>query len=320
MSKEYETKTMAIKIQENIPLAPLTTFKIGGPALYYTEAHTASDVMEAIEYAKTESVPAFVFGGGSNVLFSDQGFPGLVIHMVSKGVQIEGERVTAFAGTKLLDLILAVEEHGLAGLENLSGVPGFVGGAVRGNAGAFGSEVSTWLTEVTAVNLREGMVKTFKKEECTFSYRKSFFKENKDWVIIEAKFVFKEKKRSDELARIRKDVMAKREAKHPQDAQCAGSFFMNPVVTDQALLDEFAAETGMPSKDGKLPAGWLVTHVGLRGKKIGGAQMSNQHPNYLVNVDGATAEDVVMLSSLVKTKVRDELGIRLQEEVQMVGF
>jgi UDP-N-acetylmuramate dehydrogenase len=311
---------MALNIKENVPLAPLTTFKIGGAALYYTEAHTASDVTEAIEYAKAHQVPAFVFGGGSNVLFSDKGFPGLIIHLVASGVQINGEQVTVFSGTRLLDLVVAVEEKGLAGLEYLSGVPGFVGGAIRGNAGAFGSEISTWLTSVTAVNLREGIVKTFTKEECVFAYRKSFFKENKDWVIVEAKFLFKEKKSSDELARIRKETIAKREAKHPQDARCAGSFFMNPYVTNQELLDEFASETGTPSKDGKLPAGWLVTHVGLRGKKIGGAEMSAQHPNYLVNTGDATAEDVVMLSSLVKTKVRDELGIRLQEEVQMVGF
>ena len=311
---------MSIQIQENVPLAPLTTFKIGGPALAYTEAHSAQDVSLAIEYAKEHQIPAFIFGGGSNVLFSDKGFPGIVIHLVANTITVEGNKLVAASGAKLLDVVTTAEEHGLAGLEKLSGIPGFLGGAVRGNAGAFGVEISSCLVSVTAVDLKSGLVKVFHKEECQFSYRASFFKENKDWAILTAEFVFREQKSSDVLAAIRKETVAKREAKHPQDAFCAGSFFMNPFVTKQELLDEFESETGHPSKDGKLPAGWLVNHVGLRGKKIGGAQMSPQHPNYLVNTGGATAEDVVMLASLVKTKVRDELGIRLQEEVQMVGF
>ena len=311
---------MALNIQQNYPLAPLTTFRIGGPALAYTEAHSAQDVSLAIEYAKEHKIPAFIFGGGSNVLFSDKGFPGIVIHLVAKDITVQGDKLVAAAGAKLLDVVFAAEEHELAGLEKLSGIPGFLGGAVRGNAGAFGSEISSCLVSVTAVNLQTGLVKVFQKDECEFSYRSSFFKHHKEWAILTAELLFQEHKRSDELAAIRKETIAKREAKHPQDAFCAGSFFMNPHVTNQDLLDEFESETGRPSKDGKLPAGWLINHVGLRGKKIGGAQISNQHPNYLINTGEATAEDVIMLTSLVKTKVRDELGIRLQEEVQMVGF
>ena len=311
---------MALNIQKNIPLAPLTSFHIGGPALAYTEAYSAQDVSLAIEYAKEHRIPALIFGGGSNVLFADKGFPGIVIHLVAKDISIKGDKLVAAAGAKLLDVVMTAEEHGLAGLEKLAGIPGFLGGAVRGNAGAFGVEISSYLLSVTAVDLKSGLVRVFQKDECQFSYRKSFFKENKDWAILTAEFVFRQHARSNELAAIRKETMAKREAKHPQDAFCAGSFFMNPYVTNQALLDEFESETGHPSKDGKLPAGWLINYVGLRGKKIGGAQISLLHPNYLINTGEATAEDVVMLASLIKTKVRDELGIRLQEEVQMVGF
>jgi UDP-N-acetylmuramate dehydrogenase len=309
-----------IDIKKNIPLAPLTTFHIGGEALYYTEAHTASDVIEAVEYAKELKVPALIFGGGSNILFADAGFPGLVIHFVASGIEVHGDKLIAYAGAKLLDVILVAEEEGLSGLEKLSGIPGFLGGAIRGNAGAFGSEIKNYLKSVTAVNLRTGILKVFIQTECEFSYRKSLFKDNKDWAIISAEFVFQEHQSSDMLASIRKDTIAKREAKHPQDAWCAGSFFMNPYVEKQDLLDEFEAEAGVPSKDGKLPAGWLINHVGLRGKKIGGAQVSLLHPNYVLNTGEATAEDVLILASLIKTKVRDELGIRLQEEVQMIGF
>lgn len=315
-----QNKNMSIQIQENVPLAPLTTFKVGGNAQAYTVARTASEVTEAIEYAKERKIPAFILGGGSNVLFSDQGFAGLVIHFTGDAIHLEGHKLEVFAGARLLDVVRAVGEQGLAGLERLAGVPGYLGGAVRGNAGAFGAEIGEYIQSVKAVNLRDGIVKNFSKEDCQFSYRQSFFKHHKDWVIISAELFFPERMDPGKLHAIHEYTMAKREAKHPQDARCAGSFFMNPVVTDQALLDEFARETGEPSKNGKLPAGWLVTYVGLRGKKIGGAQMSPQHPNYLINTGNATAEDIVMLSSLVKTKVRDELGIRLQEEVQMVGF
>ncbi len=311
---------MKIKIEKNNSLAPLTTFKVGGKAFFYTVAKTASEVTEAIEYAKEEKVPAFILGGGSNVLFADSGFPGMVIHFTGDAIHLEGHKLEVFAGAKLLDVVRAVGEKGLAGIENLAGVPGYIGGAIRGNAGAFGSEIGEYIQSVKAVNLRDGIVKNFSKSDCQFSYRQSFFKHTRDWVIISAEFFFPDRMDPAKLHAIHEHTIAKREAKHPQDAQCAGSFFMNPLVTDQTLLDEFARETGEPSKNGKLPAGWLVTHVGLRGKKVGGAQMSPKHPNYLINTGNATAEDIVMLASLVKTKVRDELGIRLQEEVQMVGF
>ena len=124
----------------------------------------------------------------------------------------------------------------------------------------------------------------------------------------------------EELGRVIEDTVRKREAKHPQAAFCAGSFFMNPVVKDEKLRREFEKDTGMAPKDDKLPAGWLIDHVGLRGKKIGGVLVSDRHPNYLVNTGNATAEDVITLASLIKTRVRDELSVRLQEEVQFVGF
>ena len=132
---------MKIKIEKNKSLAPLTTFKVGGKALFYTVAKTASEVTEAIEYAKEKKIPAFILGGGSNVLFSDQGFAGLVIHFTGDAIHLEGHKLEVFAGAKLLDVVRAVGEKGLAGIENLAGVPGYIGGAIRGNAGAFGSEI-----------------------------------------------------------------------------------------------------------------------------------------------------------------------------------
>jgi UDP-N-acetylmuramate dehydrogenase len=309
-----------LKIQKDTPLAPLTTFRIGGNALVYVQVESVSEIVEAIEYAKHHQIPALLLGGGSNILFSDKGFPGIVIHIVGTASTLSHQKLTASAGANLLDVILSLEEVGLAGMERLSGIPGTLGGAVRGNAGAFGSEISEFLVSVTAVNLRTGIVKNFTKDECQFGYRESFFKKEKDWAIVNAEFFLTTTAPSEHLATIRKETMAARESKHPQDAWCAGSFFMNPAVRNQELLDEFQKDNGYPTKNGKLPAGWLIDHVGLRGKKIGGAQVSPHHPNYIINTGNATASDVVMLASLIKTRVRDELGVRLQEEIQIVGF
>jgi len=311
---------MKLDIQKNIPLAPLTTFKIGGNAEAYVQVQSVTEIVEAIEYAKNHKMPALLLGGGSNILFSDTGFPGLVIHLKAEAIEISHQKLTASSGANLLHVILALEGVGLAGMERLSGIPGTLGGAVRGNAGAFGSEISDFLKNVTAVNLRTGIVKSFTKDECHFAYRESFFKKEKDWAIVTAEFFLTTTAPTEHLATIRKETMAARESKHPQNAHCAGSFFMNPLVHKEELLEEFMKDTGYPARGNKLPAGWLIDHVGLRGKKIGGAQVSPHHPNYIINTGNATASDVVMLASLIKTRVRDELGVRLQEEVQMVGF
>jgi len=164
-----------------------------------------------------------------------------------------------------------------------------------------------------------GMLKEYSQKMCEFGYRTSIFKKHPNLIIISAELILEPGEKSI-LQKIASDTMVLRESKHSQKAMCAGSFFMNPLVKDEKLLAEFVKDTGNVSKDGKLPAGWLIDYVGLRGKQIGGAMVSKQHPNYLVNTGTATAEDVVMLASLIKTRVRDELGIRLREEVQYVGL
>lgn len=309
-----------MQVQENVPLAPFTTFKIGGPARYFTEVQDAQGVVEAFEWAEKKRVPTFVLAGGSNILFPDLGYEGLVIRIIGEHIQINDSLVTASAGSVLNVVIHNSLVEGLQGLEYMSGIPGSLGGAVRGNAGAFGTEIKDAVKKVKAVNKLTGLVKDFYNEECEFGYRESFFKRHPEWVILEVQLFLRAGHNPDELLKIAKDTMAKREAKHPQNAKCAGSFFMNPIVNNEKLLREFEEETGTPSRNSKLPAGWLITRVGLRGKKIGGAQMSNQHPNYLVNVENATADDVLILASFVKTRVRNELGIQLKEEIQYVGF
>lgn len=308
-----------VTLRENVPLAPLTTFRIGGVARYYAEVSVAIEIAEIFEYAEQHKLPLYILGGGSNVLFSDKGFPGIVVHLIDGGIHVSGEKITAGAGVSLFDVVWKAKDAELEGIEKLAGVPGSFGGAVRGNAGAFGTEIGDVIVSVKTLDRHTGMVREYRQEECEFGYRTSIFKKKPEIVILSAemKLLCGEK---GMLERVIKETVAVREAKHPQDAKCAGSFFMNPVVKDKHLLQEFEKDTGMPAKDGKLPAGWLIDHAGLRGKKIGGAMVSMKHPNYLLNTGTATAEDVITLASLIKTKVRDELKVRLQEEVQYVGF
>lgn len=309
-----------VALRENVPLAPLTTFKVGGQARYYCEAAGAIELSEAFDYAEKHHLKLYVLGGGSNVLFSDAGFPGIVVRLIGGGITVVGDKISAGAGMSLFDVVWKAKDAGLQGIEKLAGIPGSFGGAVRGNAGAFGTEIGQYVVSVKVLDRHTGMVDEHTKEECQFSYRNSLFKKQTNLVILSAEIRLSSGGDQAELERVIKETVAIREKKHPQDAKCAGSFFMNPVVTDPHLLEEFEKDTGTPSKDGKLPAGWLIDHVGLRGKKIGGAMVSEKHPNYLLNTGTATAKDIVMLASLVKTRVRDELKVKLQEEVQFVGF
>lgn len=307
--------------QSNIPLARFTTFKIGGPAKLYAEASDAIELAEAYERAAKDNLPVFVFSGGSNILFSDNGFPGLVVRLTDGGFNVGDEgRLSVGAGHPLSETVNAACRAGLSGMECLAGIPGSVGGAVRGNAGAFGVEIGDLVSSVKTFHRETGMMKEFAQAECAFGYRTSFFKTHPEYIILSAELQLTPRVDPVSLLQEARETEEKREEKHPQDVFCAGSFFMNPVVRDERLRDEFRKDSGKEPKDDKLPAGWLIDSVGLRGKVVGHAKVSEQHPNYLINTGEATAEDVLMLASIVKQKVRDELGVQLQEEVQLVGF
>lgn len=308
-----------ISIQSHISLAPFTTFHIGGPAEFFVEVTTIGELVEALEYAQKNTLPVFVLAGGSNLLINDRGVKGLVIHVANASIRVQGQKIMADAGTNLLSVVEAASTAGLSGMERLAGIPGSLGGAIRGNAGAFGMEIKEVVRTVKFYDRKAGKLREFNNAECEFSYRSSYFKTHPELVILSAELLLKPGDQT-ELARINRETIVTREAKHPQSAKCAGSFFMNPMVPNRELHTEFEKDTGLESKNDKLPAGWLIDHVGLRGKKIGGAQVSPKHPNYFVNTGTATAENVIMLASLVKQRVRTELGVELKEEVQFVGF
>ena len=308
-----------ITFEENILLAPFTSFHIGGSARYFVRVKSIEEAIEALTFAKTENLPVFILGGGSNILVADTGFKGVVIKVENEDVTGDGQMIAVGAGATLLSVVAFAVSRGLKGLENLAGIPGLIGGAVRGNAGAFGTDIGTHIISVMAFNRDTFETKVFTHQECQFSYRDSFFKQHPEWAIFGVGIGL-ELGDAEELQKITDETIAKREAKHPQNAWSAGSFFVNPVVTDAVLRKEFETDTGIKLRDDKVPAGWLIDQVGLRGKKISGAMVSEIHPNYIVNTGAATAEDIIILSSLIKQKVRTQLNVQLKEEAQLVGF
>jgi UDP-N-acetylmuramate dehydrogenase len=308
-----------ISVRENVPLSDFSTFHIGGPARFFAVAKHAVDVAEALRFAKERDLSIFVLGGGSNILFADRGFDGLVIKFEYRDVRRDGTILVIGGGARLLDAVEYACHEGLGGLELLAGIPGTVGGAVRGNAGAFGVEMGTAVSEVEAFDTQTLQSRALSREDCAFSYRQSIFKKREHLLVLSVRMHLHSEDAAT-LSRTARETIAKREAKHPQQLSCAGSFFMNPKVADERLLEEFFHESGVAAREGKLPAGWLIDHVGLRGKRIGGAQVSELHPNYILNTGHATAEDVIILASVIKQRIRTQLSVHLKEEVQMVGF
>lgn len=310
-----------IKIQKDVPLAEYTTFKIGGPARFFVCAKSEQDIQDAVVYARESGLDIFVLGGGSNILVSDKGFEGLVIKLENIDWKIEGESLECGAGAVLFDVVNDVAKKNIAGFEWAAGIPGTFGGAVRGNAGAFWGDMSANIESVRALDLAGDFpeIKEFVFDECGFEYRSSFFKKNGKLIVLSAKMKFKKGDYAKSLLEMN-DIVEKRITKQPQDMPSAGSFFQNPIVNDQELIKKFEQDIGAPSRGGKVAAGWLIDQLGLRGKKIGGAMVSEKHANFLVNGGGAKADDIMILVSYVKQQVRDKLGVQLMEEVQYVGF
>jgi UDP-N-acetylmuramate dehydrogenase len=335
---------MGINIQKKVPLAPYTTFKIGGPAKFFVEVESEAEILEALKFAQEKKMPVFVLGGGSNVLVSDKGFNGLVIKIQNTLYKIHYTKIDCGAGCALSKIVSESVKAGLTGFEWAAGIPGTVGGAVRGNAGAYGGTMGDIVESVSALDIsnfqfpisnKNPNVKipmsnkiqntksknTFllRSEDCKFAYRDSIFRQNPNLIILSVELKLKKGNKAESDKKIQ-EILAKRKEKQPMEFPSPGSFFKNPIVKDKELIRQFETDTGQKIRDDKIPAPWLIEEVGLKGKKIGGAMVSEKHANFIVNTGNATAEDVIMLTAIIKTKVRNKFGIQLQEEVQMVGF
>jgi UDP-N-acetylmuramate dehydrogenase len=304
-----------LDIKENVPLAPLTTFQIGGSARYFADVVTEDDLRAAVLWARSKTMPLVVLAGGSNVLIADDGLDALVVHIASDKGFFEGIRLVADAGCNLLDLIKKASALGLGGWESLAGIPGTVGGAARGNAGAFGTEMKDVLVSLTAFNSVSMEARQFTNTECNFSYRHSFFKDNPEWIITRVTVELKKVAPGDSVALIDNTII-ERERRHLQNVQAAGSYFTNPVAPLE-VQRLFEVEKKAKSREGRVPAGWLIEKVGMKGAKVGGAIASEQHPNYLVNT--ATADDVQELAKQIKQKVKEQFSVQLTEEAAVIA-
>lgn len=310
------------QFKENEPLAKHVNFRIGGPAKYFVEARSTQDLIDAVKVAQEYSLPYFILGGGSNTLVSDEGYQGLVIKAANRNTKIEGERVTVEAGVISATVARASADKGLRGFEWAISLPGTIGGAVRGNAGCFGGEIKDALETVKL--LRNGEVVVVPVADMHYSYRHSILKDEgyENDVVLEATFKLMPGDRAEALALIDKNL-AGRKASQPLGSSSAGCMFKNFEYKSESEIAKLAGKIEIPEamkNMHRLGAGWIIDQLGLKGTRMGEAQIAPQHGNFLLNVGHATAKDIVTLISFVKTKARDEFGVQLQEEVQYLGF
>lgn len=285
------------KVLVNEPMASHTTFRIGGPADYFVMPEGIEELAGVLNLCKEENLPYFILGNGSNLLVGDKGFRGVVIQLYKNfdGIQIEGTTVTAKAGAMLIRVAKEAGKAGLTGLEFASGIPGTIGGAMVMNAGAYGGEMKDVVTAVTVLT-KDGEIKTLTGEEMNFRYRGSVV-EDEGYIVLEAVMKLKEGNLEEIQTRI-DELSVQRKTKQPIEFPSAGSTFKRP--------------------EGYF-AGKLIQDSGLRGYKVGGAQVSEKHCGFVINAGGATAADVIQLIQEVSEKVNAQFGVTLEPEVKRIG-
>ena len=290
-------QTLRGRVLFNEPLSRHTSFRIGGPADYYAFPRDMEDLAAAIRMCNREGIPRFVIGNGSNLLVSDAGFRGLVIDLSEafSDVRITGTTATVDAGVTLWDFLRSLAGSGLAGLESLAGIPGQIGGGLRLNAGAFGTEIGDCLTSVAILDGRGELALT-DRDSIRMEYRATDFPA--DAVIVQARFEFREGNPAD-LEATHQSVLAKRRDKQPLSLPSAGSVFKSPP-------GDFA--------------GRLIEEAGLKGLRIGDAMVSKKHANFIVNCQAASASDVRRLIDEVRRKVSERFAVELEPEIHFMGF
>jgi len=321
-------------LKKNVSLKNYTTFKIGGPAKYFFETKNKKDLIKAILVAKSKKLPFFILGGGSNLLVSDEGFRGLVIKILFSKSYFLNSQISAEAGTILAELLSATLNTGLTGLEWAAGIPGTVGGAIYGNAGAFKKSMKDITKTVTVLEIKnqKSNIKNLRNKDCKFCYRNSIFKQKKNLIILSATLQLKKGNKLKIEKRI-KEYLNYRKETQPLNFPSAGSVFKNPKNFSAGELGEedksSSLSTELP-KEAKVrkrtkfscdfAAARLIEECGLKGKRIGNVKISEKHANFIVNLGGGKAKDVKKLINLAKKKVKEKFGITLEEEICYLGF
>lgn len=309
------------KLKKDISLAEHTTFEIGGRTRFFYSARSGKEVVEVLGWAERRDLPVFVLGGGSNILVSDSGFSGLVLKMANEGLEKERETVVAEAGTELSDLVAFYTENSLAGMSWAAGIPGTVGGAIRGNAAAFGGTMGESVLWVTAFDRERGAVRKFGREESEFENKGSLFKK-RPFVLLGAGFESEAGEKQELKEEVEKHLRFRRDH-HPLGVPSAGCVFKNLSAgpkTKKAGLEEKYPLLKKFNEEGVVPAGYLLDKAGLKGERVGGARVSEEHANFVVNEGGAGAREVRRLIQKMKKVVKKEFGVELEEEIQYLGF
>jgi UDP-N-acetylmuramate dehydrogenase len=348
-----------VQVLHDASLAPLTTFRLGGPVDRLVTATEDAEVIEVVREADASGTPLLLIGGGSNLVVGDKGFAGTALRLATRGIVLDGNRLEVAAGEVWSDVVTRTVEAGLAGIECLAGIPGSAGATPVQNVGAYGQEVSATLTEVLAYDRRAGQTVTLTNEECAFSYRHSRFKaEPERYVVLRVRFELEdadglsaplryaetartlgvEAGERVPLAAARETVLKLRAGKgmvldpEDHDTWSAGSFFTNPILDEEAFaafrarvrerLGEETEPPAFPAGEGrtKTSAAWLIDRAGFtKGYGSGPARISTKHTLALTNRGGATTEDLLALAREVVAGVREAFGVTLVNEPVMVG-
>ena len=305
-----------VTVRSREPLSRHTRFGIGGPAEVFVESADREAFLEALRAARATGLPVLVIGGGTNLVAADEGFPGVVLRYTGSRIEADGAKVEAEAGAELQALVDFTIERGLAGLETMTGIPGSVGAAIYGNAGAYGRSISETVREVEFFDGER--LRRLPREECGFAYRDSVFKRRKGWVILKAALEL-EPGETEALRRRAEEIRTVRDRKYPPSMRCAGSIFKNLLVAE--LPPETAARIPPEViREGKAPAGYFLEQVGAKGMRRGGISVADYHGNLIYNAGGGTARELRELVEELKRRVRERFGIQLEEEIQYVGF
>lgn len=306
-----------LQIQDNYPMRNVTTLQIGGPAKKFVTVSSEKELTEAVKFAKEENLPFLVIGGGSNLLVADKGIDCLVIKNEITGILQKWNEIVARSGTPLQELVDFADNHALSGLQDLAGIPGTVGGAVYGNAGAYGQTISDHLISVKALDINNLTIQQYNNNVCQFNYRSSIFKKN-HFIILEVTFHLK-KNGVLSLKAEAQDVLSKRAVKYPPGLKCPGSFFKNLIAAEipTEILKNIPEEKIVY---GKIPAGSLLEEVGARGAKLGDIEIAPYHANLFINKGKGTAKDFYELAKKYTHKVKEKFGVVLEPEVQLVNL
>lgn len=305
-----------MNVLRDAPLANFTRFGIGGPADIFAETQCTESFIEAWRIARASGLETVVIGGGTNLIVSDAGFRGVVLKLSNNRISCEGLTTFVESGASLQALVDFTVDAGMKGLETMTGIPGWTGAAIYGNAGAYGHSISE---RISTVRFFDGeRIREFRNADCEFHYRESVFKRRKEWIIFSAELSMLPGDRA-ELRAAADKILTIRNKKYPPAMKCAGSIFKNFLFAE--LPPRVSSE--IPPNaiiEGKVPSAWFLDQAGAKGMRLGDIQVADYHANLIYNAGSGTARDLVAIISELKQRVEQRWGIPLEEEVQYVGF